>query len=670
MENEDSLKRLERQAKSLIVSKELSLEDRDTINAYMRNQDITNEEKYTKIIRLLRKAPDKKIAEIEDEKEDIEDIKKTQTENDEKPKDSKDIKDNKDAQKKDLAVYRIKKKSEKERKNKIGPTESKIYINDIYQDYKNYKFFKMKHLARRDNKLGYGWNKRLIPTKKFFVLLADIKSFQDTVLSRLPQILELILKDESIISPLEFNYLRSLRRWMRITPFSNIPYEKIKWMEQPNFERELKPYIVYFHSFMRMDADVREVVIAMVEKFIRKDPDLIKEDIYGDEEKSVLTRKESDNYKKEKIIFEYLGAIRSFMAVPKESDSLLAEFLKEKYGIPTLEEALNIMLEALVYHKPFTNNELLEYFEIQPLPVSAIMWDLNSERLKLYGKDTESMKKKRLERLKQDMFWYDTIYQAVKIDDGGKNILIKSVEDLWKYVDRINRDAEEALKTNFIVFIEALINYFKNLIVPLINGKPLLFDLYGNISEGAIFSQNFFFDDIIEIDSLTAEIYNFRDENPTLKLTAEEVNMIITKKISSMNHVEGLVYKIGSIFYTIAAKLQVVYNNHVKAVKERTAVELITTPLDTEDKNKEKFIPYSMCIFKGFDPYTPLVKRIEGRKILNDSMKGGLIIFTMAYCYQTAFICGYPQIKNILTKRDIMKREIDELDGGINDTKE
>jgi len=657
MDNEDNRKRLERQARSLINSKELSLADKDTINAYMRNQDMSPEEKYQKIIRMVKKLPDREITEIEDEEEKKQDTNETKTENDEKQKDTK---------RKELQDYRLKKK----RISAIGPTKSTLYISDIYHNFKEYKLFKIRYLARRDNKLGYGWNKRLIPTRKFLALIYDIKSFQDTILARLPQILELIIKDDAVITPLEFNYLRALRRWLRITPFSNIPYEKIKWMEQANFERELKPYIVYFHSFMRMNIEQREIVLALVEKFIRKEPDLIKEEIYGDEEKNVLIQKENNNYNKEKYIFEYLGAMRSFMAIHQESDSLLAEFLKEKYDIPTLEEALNMALEALVFRKPFSNSELREYFEIRPISVSSIVWDLNPERLKLYGKDAASMKRRRLERLKHDMFWYDTIYQTVKIDDAGKNILIKSVEDLWKYIDRINRDAEEAFKTNFIVFLEALVSYFKNLIVPLLNGKPVLFDLYGNVSEGAIFSQEFFFEDIIEIDSLAGEIYNFKDENPTLKLTADEVNKIITKKISSMNHVESMVYKIGNIFYTIGNKLQGVYNNHVKAVKDKKSAELITTPLELDDRNRETVIPYSMCMFKSFDPHTPLIKRIEGRKILNDSMKSGLIIFMMAYCYQTAFICGNPQIKNILTKRDIIKREIDELREASDDTKE
>ncbi|MCL1865212.1 MAG: hypothetical protein FWF73_05310 [Spirochaetes bacterium] len=664
MDNEDNRKRLERHARALILSKEISLEDKDTINAYMRDQNLSYEDRYTNIIKLLKKSPDKEVGEIDDDKDQNQDTKKPQAEHDEKQAQT---------------VHKAKQTNSKEKEliarrargiYAIGPTKSKLYISDIYHNFKEYKFFKIRYIVRRDNKLGYGWNKRLIPTKRFLVLMDDIKSFQDTILSRLNQILEIILKDESIVTPLEFNYLRSLRRWMRITPFANIQYEKIKWMEQANFERELKSYVIYFHSFLRMNVEIREVVIALVEKILRKEPDLIKDEISGDEEKTVLVQKEKDNYNKEKYISEYLGSIRSFMAIHKESDSLLAEFLKEKYGIPTLEETLNIAIEALVFHKPFTDSELREYFDIKPISVSSVMWDLNSERLKIYGKDAESMKKKRLEKLKRDLFWYDTLYQAVKIDDAGKNILVKSVEDLWKYIDHSNRDAEESLKTNFIVFLEGLISYFKNLIAPLLNGKPIIFDLYGNISEGAIFSQSFFFDDLIEIESLSNEVYNFKNENPTLKVTSDEINKIITKKISSMNHVEGIVYKIGSVFYTIGEKLQEVYNNHVKTVREKKTNELRTTPLEIEDRNKATCVPYSMCVFKGFEESTPLVKRIEGRKILNDSLKGGLLIFIMSYCYQTAFICGNSQIKNILTKREIIKREIEGLKGGVEDTKE
>jgi lipase chaperone LimK len=89
MDNEDNSKRLERQARSLILTKDISLEERDTINTYMRDQNMSNEDRYTKIIRLLKKLPDKETSEIEEEKEKSQDIKQTQKAGDEKPADSK-----------------------------------------------------------------------------------------------------------------------------------------------------------------------------------------------------------------------------------------------------------------------------------------------------------------------------------------------------------------------------------------------------------------------------------------------------------------------------------------------------------------------------------------------------------------------------------------------------
>jgi hypothetical protein len=357
------------------------------------------------------------------------------------------------------------------------------------------------------------------------------------------------------------------------------------------------------------------------------------------------------------------------MAIHGESDSFAAAFLKKKYDIYTIEELLNITLEALVFQRPFVSTELREYFEIKPLSVNTEVWDLNSARLKIYGKDPESKRIKQAEKLQRELLWYDTIYQIVKVDDNGQNILVKSAEEQWRYVDRINRDAEDSLKNNFIVFLEGLTHYFKNLMIPVLNGKPLMFDCFGETVEGALFSHDFFMEEIREIESLTADIYNFRNINPTLKITHDEIKKIVAGKISSMNHVEGIVFKGGGAFYSLGKKLHEVYHNHIKAVEKNKKSELRSTPLSPEDKDEENLIPYSGCLFKGFEPPTPLLKRIAGRKVLSDTMKGGIIIFIMAYCYQVSSLCGYPQIRNDLGRRDIIRKEIKDLKGDGDDTK-
>ena len=656
MNSEENRKRLERMARSLILTKEISSDDRDKINSLMRNQGISQEQKYTNIINILKKASDKETADVEDEEDDVPDIKKpellTKTPT--------------------AKVYKRQATPVQPVINKYpdinGPTATKLFIDEIYLKFKRYKLFKKRYLVRRDNRLGFGWSKRLVPTKKFIALMNDIKSFQEDILTRLPQILEHILKDESIETPLEFNYLRQFRRWMILSPFSSTPYDRIKWMEQWDFERELKSYTTYFHSFMRMDNEARELVLAMIERFLREEPDLVKEDILEEDDRGVSISKENENYRKEKYIFEYLGTVRSFMTIHGEADSLLAAFIKKKYNIFTLEDVLNIALEALVFQRPFTGSELREYFEIRPLVISSEIWDLNNARLKIYGKDPESRRRKQAEKLKRELFWYDTIFQIVKIEENGQNILVKSVEEQWKYVDRINRDADDSCRNNFIVFLEGIFQYFKNLMVPVLNGNSLLFDSYGETVEGAIFSRDFFLEELREIESTAVDIYNFRNLSPTLKISAEEVKKIIAKKISSMNHVEAIVFKTGSGFYALGRKLQEVYHNHVKASGNEEKPEPRNIPLVPEDKDSEICIPFSGCLFKGFEPHTPLVKRIAGRKILSDTMKGGVIVFIMAYCYQVALLCGYPQIMNDLGKRDTIKRQIKELKGEADDT--
>lgn len=660
MNSEENRKRLERMARSLILTKEISLDDRDRINSLMRNQSISQEERYTNIINILKKAPDKEITDIEDDEDElrneIKDVKKPEL-----------MKKAPSAQ-----VYKRQAPSIQSSARKYpdinGPTETKLFIEEIHLKFKRYKFFKKRYLVRRDNRFGFGWSKRLIPTRKFITLMSDVKSFQEDILTRLPQILERILKDESIETPFEFNYLRQLRRWMIISPFSSIPYDRIKWMEQWDFERELKSYTIYFHSFMRIEIETRELVLAMVEKFLREEPDLVKEEILENEDRGVSVRKENENYRKEKYIFEFLGTMRSFMAIHGESDSLLAAFLKKKYDIFTLEEVINMALEALVFQRPFTGTELREYFEIKPLSISSEVWDLNNARLKIYGKDPESKKMKLAEKLKRELFWYDTIYQIVKIEENGQSILVKSVEEQWKYVDRINRDAEDSCKNNFIVFLEGVFQYFNNLMIPILNGDPLLFDIHGNTVEGAIFSREFFLEELREIESLAIDIYNFRNLSPTLKVTEEEIKKIIAKKISSMNHVEGIVFKTGSGFYALAAKLHEVYHNHMKTMEKENKSKSRTAPIRLEERDSEIIIPYSRCLFKGFEPPTPLLKKLTGRKVLSDTMKGGVLVFIMAYCYQVAFLCGYPQIMNDLGRRDIIKRQIKELQGEADDT--
>jgi hypothetical protein len=82
-----------------------------------------------------------------------------------------------------------------------SPTETSFYIDDLRRKYRSSKLFRKRHLARRDNRLGLGFRKRLIPTRRMMRLLDDLYVMQEKILTRLPVILTNILNDENIEDP-------------------------------------------------------------------------------------------------------------------------------------------------------------------------------------------------------------------------------------------------------------------------------------------------------------------------------------------------------------------------------------------------------------------------------------------------------------------------------------
>jgi hypothetical protein len=650
MSSDEKRKRLERQARALLISKDITAAEREQVNSLMKNHNLSPEERYGSIIKLIGNAQDREFDEIPDI-EIPENEKNKETDN--------NINRKKETEKISTPPVIETLPGEENRIPQInGPTETSLYINDINLKYKSHKIFKKRYLVERNNRFGFGLRKRLIPTKKYLEIMQHIHSFQETVLSRIPFIQDYILKSSEIEAPLEFNYLRALRKWLLDMPFASMPYSRIKWHEQWGFERELKSYAVNFFSFMRMEQEHRERLMQLTESIIREAPDLVKEEIIEGEERALAVKKEKNNFYREKLIYDYMGAIRSFIAVPGEPDSSVSRHLRKKFGISSLADFLHMSIEALIFQRPYTPGELREYFEIDPIAVSKERWDYSQEKLKEYGKDPESIRLRALERLKNELLWYDTVFQLVNIEDNGQNILTKSADEQWKLQDKINRDAEDSLQKNFIVFLEGVVNYFRNLIVPLLNGSMLYLESPSGPAEGALFPEGFFEEELREIEALNNEIYLFRNQNPTLKISFEEIEKIISRKISSMTHVEKLLYKAGRCFYFTGRRLHQEYHNHLKAIGTAAG------DADSDEERNKKLIPFHDYKLKGFEEKTPLLRRIEGRRIISESQKGGIIIFMIAYCYQASNICGYREIKNDISKRDSIKRQIAGLQGG------
>lgn len=653
MSSEEKRKRLERQARSLMTTKDISRQERDSLNAIMRDKDLAPEEKYTSIIRLLRKLPDREIAGIPDDSPVIHEKGAPEKEK------FRIIKSNMPGDRKSDSYADI---PDTRRPFVNGPTETSLYIDDIYIKYRRFKLFKKRRLVERNNWLGFGFNKRLIPAKRFMEILSLIHTYQETLLARLPSFLDAILKSEEIDSPVEYNYLKMLRRWMSISPFASVQPHRIKWMEQWGFEKEIRAFTMYHYSFLKIELKQRENLLAFTENLLREQPDLLKEEILENEEKSSAVKKENSNYRKEKEIYDYMGAMRSFVTIPGENDSLLAAELRKSYDIYSLTEFINMSLEALVFQRPFAITEIRDYYDISPAVVSSEIWDCSPEKLKSFGKDPESKRKRRIEKLNRELQWYDTVSRLVNIDDNGQNIITKSVEEQWKLADRINRDAADSLKKNFIVYLEGAVHYFRDLLLQVLDGSPLLLEKNGVQREGSLFTPDYFREEIRELESLLDMFFTFRNHNPTLKISDEEVKKIMLKKISSMDHVETLIYKAGSLFYSVGKKLHEVYHRHIFSEDGAAATAKPISLSDTGEPDKGG-IPFTDFIIRGVAVNTPLIRRIAGQRILSESRRGGIYIFILAFCYQMSNLCVYPMIQNDITKRDLLKREIVELKG-------
>ncbi len=648
MMDEARRKAFERQVWSMRLSRELSLEDQAEINALMKDQNLSDEVRFTKIINFLKEIPEREFDEEEEQAQESE----------------VDNKKNKVASKnqspKDAPVASPMPKMDGERVPDInGPTETKLYINDIYNKYRKFKIFKRRYLVSRNNSLGFGLRKRLIPTKKFLSIMQEIHSYQNQILMRLPNILEGILRSESFEKPLEFNYLREFRKFMLLQPFGALDFDRIKWMEQYGFERELKPWVIKFYSFMRIDVKDRDKILLAMENFLRQEPDLQKEEVLESDSRSMVARKEKGNYKKEKEIYEYLGLVRSFLPIPGELDSLIAQELNKRYGIFTLSDFINMTMEALVFQRFFAMHELNSYYDIRTLTVSSEKWDYSEEKLKQYGKDPSSKKRKRFDVLKESLKWYEVIYQMVNLDEKGKNLLHRSLEEQWKIMDRVNMIPHDIWSQNFILYVEGLVHYFDNLIRPILSGESLHLKQGRKTFEGRLFSPAFFETELREMTMLSNSFYSFKSENPTLKITRQESENIMKHRISSMTHVEKLLFAVGESFYQVGKKLHEVYHSHIS----RGAGQQLPprhSPLGPEDIS-DAMVPYGDCIFEGYADENRLARRIAGLPILAESLKGGIFLFFMAYCYQVASLCFYPGMLEDLSKRDKIRRELNIL---------
>jgi len=633
MSKENDIIKIERRAKALLLDKNIPPGKMELVKSLLENETLHSIEKYSAIIDIIQGCSDKPVNKLDTTDKEKNDIKNTTN-------------------------------------TPIKPSDSSLDVDRIYQKYKKLKLFNKRYLIRVNNRLGIGIKKRLIPSKRLFKLIRDIIAFQEKVLSRLPTILLLILKDQEIEDATHFNYLRIFRRWMLHAPLIKFNLNEIKWKDRILFESEFKSYIENFYSFIKLNIETKEQIMLVIENQLRKMDDLKKEDSNQETKKELKIEKEKRNYQKEKIIYEYITIIRSFLPSTLTSESFLSNHFRLNNEISSFPEFLVIIMEALVFQREISAKDIISYYKITPMVVSDKVWDYSIDFLKKVGKDPASYKNKQIQVMKDELSPYNEIYSLLRLEIGGQKILFKAFEDQWKLVDKRHKDFGNIYEDNFLEFIDVCINYFNNSFISLIDGSTLHFeDKNEQFIEGNIFHADYFSEKLKNLSEILGEIHHFKSNNPRLIVKREEVIKILAGKIRSMNQINKIIKHIGDIFYHFGKELHYLYGLHKKWVFEGSNVNnpaIIRNPLEITDESKDnnssiKPIPFYDCKITGFEKIPSLSKQLIDRKILVDSLKGGIIIQIMAFSYQLAFECKEKKILKDLNERANITGKIKEI---------
>jgi hypothetical protein len=620
-------KKLEKKAKVLLSSKDIPRDKMEIVHSLLNNNSLSMEEKYSAVIDIIRLCPDR-------------------------PPYKKEL------NKLEFSTSAIKKY--------FAPVESSLFVNQLFNKYKSTKLFKKRYLIHVNNSLGIGIQKRLIPGKRLIKAFREIISFQEKILTRLPDILMEILKDESIDDASHFNYLRIFRRWMLETPLIKYDIYEIKWMTPAHIEAELESYVTNYFSFQKLDIETKEQILLMIENKLRFMDDLKKEEIDPDDPVSKKNEKEKKNLTREKIIFDYMMTLRSFLQShypASNKGDIISEHLMVNYGIISFQDFLIMQLEALVFQREIELIDIIQHYNIIPYSVSSENWDYSTEYLKEFGKDAGSRKRKHLQNLKNELITYDELFSFLKLQTEGQIILENAVESQLKIADKRQKEFTYLYNEDFLTFIDECVNYFNNSYVPILNGSAITFkDKKDALREGKIFASNFFAGEFNGLTSLINELYYFKSSNPRLTVTREEAKKIMQGKTRSMFEIERFILITGDLFNQIAGKLHILYGQHKLWVFNNNKIEdhkSLYLPIKKipDEKDDPAPIPFYNCVIMDFKDKRLLTDRQIGNVILTDSARGGIIINLCAFAYQLAYECFNEKVfSKLVTRKEIQKK--------------
>lgn len=649
MPRQDELKKIERRARSLLLDRDIPAHKQEIIRTIKANQKLTPEEKWRAIIELVQSCPDRKVV-MHGESVPPPPVKGTNR------RIKKAVRPAAEPETPSPPIY--------------APTETSYYVDRINQEFRRTRLFRKRHLAHRDNRFGVGLRKRLVPTRYCIRVLEYIARNQGLILSRLVEILTAILNDPAAVDPVVFNHLRLVRRWMTEIPLQNTPYNAVKWMERYHFDKEFRDYISNFHSFLKMDAAGREQIIDEVELRLRAMEDLKKEELISGEPDGFRREKERRNLEREKEIYEYMMTFRSFLPLDEGQESLLSRRIRKEFTIDSYPGLLRMILQALVFQRPFTQSELDSYFQVGPPRVSVVDWDYSEDFLKKVGKDPEAMKQKKRDYLRKDLEPYETLSWMLQYEEAGRDLIPQAADEQWRLIDRKHYDPKAVYTENYISYLDAVIQYFKNTYIPLLDGSLIVFRDRGRYEhEGAIFSPGFLGSHLAAFDTILNEMHFFRTNNPTLAVSREEVQKIMKGASGPLAHLERFIRTTGDCFYHLGRELQRVYDLHRlwtlnrPVLPDHDPARTSIKDLPAEGAERGRPLPYHDCAIVSMESTTALTRELIGKRVIEDSLREGIYVRMNAFVYQVAYECLNQRVMRDLEDMKAIMKKIDGAPG-------
>lgn len=632
MLSREELKKLDRKAKSLLLTKEIPQGKVEVVRSIMSNKLLLEEERFKAIIDLLKNCPDKPHI---------------------------------DSRKIDLAS-KTKNRKEYSRETLFGPAPDSTLIKSLYEKRKKTGLFKVRYLAPSSGRFGITFRKRLIPAKKLLQLMKEVRSAQDKISVKLPTVLQLLIEDPSIDDATNHNFIRLIQDWLMECPLASLTFEQAKWMDRPNFESEIKNWCLRVFSFFELDTGTKESIIQSLEGKLRETEELRKEEILPDDSDSMRIEKEKKNFARERAVYDVIMTLRSFLPAVDPGEGLLAKSLNTRYGIASLRELSLLLLECLVYGREVTVPEIVKYYSVSIPKVPQSEWNASIDSIRRAGKDAESRTRRYLDHIREQLYEYEELYAMLSMRYESVDYVRKAFDEQWRVINKRRQDGSDIYERDFMSFLDECLSYFFSVYAPFLDGTMVpLTGPEGATASAAVFSAEFFQSELTAISNVQRDIFTRRSTATNNTVTRAEIKRIVGSQIPSMRDLENIMKQMSSSFYSIGKIMQKVLARHKETLKKGARDSRIE-PLRHSDfeipGDGTLVIPYYDYRFAGSDNLNPSQKMLVGTRVVNNLVKEGILNSVNAFCFQFAQECFDRSLSNDLEFRKELLKKIEEAE--------